>query len=92
MGTCVDSRAGCKQGFERPQPPESLKEYYAYLEEAGFSSTWIRTDYAFDSLAEAQQLAGFFFGDDMARQVVDNNWVILPECTGLWWKRAGGAG
>ncbi len=75
-------------GCELPKPPDSLKEYYAFLEETGFASTWIRTDYKFQSLAEAQRLAGFFFGDEMARQVAAKNWVILPECTGLWWKKA----
>jgi len=74
-------------GYETPQPPEELKAYFAYLEEHGFSSTWIRTDYRFESLAEAEGLARFFFGDELAAKVVKNNWVILPECTGIWWLR-----
>ena len=76
-------------GRETPEPPtEGLADYYAWLEHAhGFSSTWIRTDYEFDSLAEAADLTGFFFGDDFARQVVEQQWIILPECTGLWWRR-----
>lgn len=75
-------------GSEEPKPPtETLAAYYAYLEgEQGFSSTWIRTDYRFESLAEAEELARFFFGDDMAAQVAANEWVILPECTGIWWR------
>ncbi|MBZ0283052.1 MAG: class I SAM-dependent methyltransferase [Anaerolineae bacterium] len=75
-------------GRETPQPPTpALAEYYAWLEdEHDFSSTSIRTDYRFESLAEAEQLARFFFGDEMAAQVIANKWVILPECTGVWWK------
>lgn len=77
-------------GREMPQPPnEGLAELYAWLEnEHGFSATWIRTDYRFESLDEAEQLARFFFGDELAEQIVQNNWVILPECTGVWWKTA----
>ena len=75
-------------GRETPQPPtEGLAELYAWLEgEHGFSATWIRTDYRFESLDEAERLTRFFFGDELADMVVKNNWVILPECTGIWWK------
>ena len=74
-------------GSETPHPPsQALAAYYAFLEqEQGFSYTWIRTDYKFESLAEAEALSRFFFGDELAEQVVNNNWVILPECTGIWW-------
>jgi ubiquinone/menaquinone biosynthesis C-methylase UbiE len=74
-------------GSETPNPPsEGLVAYYALLErEYRFSHTWIRTDFKFESLAEAEELMGFFFGDKFARKVVENNWVILPECTGIWW-------
>lgn len=73
-------------GHETPHPPEKLARYYHYLEaNEGFSSTWIRTDYQFDSLAEAESLVRFFFGDTLADQTVQEKWVILPECTGIWW-------
>lgn len=73
-------------GHETPHPPEMLAKYYRYLEaEEGFSSTWIRTDYQFASLAEAESLVRFFFGDTLADQTVQEKWVILPECTGIWW-------
>jgi len=74
-------------GHETPHPPDELKEYYAFLEAEGFSTTWIRTDYRFESLAEAESLTRFFFGDELAEQVERENWVILPECTGVWWWR-----
>ncbi len=74
-------------GYENPTPPNPyLADFYAFLEkDHGFSHTWIRTDYQFDSLAEAETLTGFFFGDALAQQVLEHNWVILPECTGIWW-------
>jgi ubiquinone/menaquinone biosynthesis C-methylase UbiE len=74
-------------GREMPQAPtEGLAAYYKWLEtEQGFTGTWIRTDYQFESLDEAKSLAAFFFGDELASDVVKNNWVFLPECTGVWW-------
>jgi ubiquinone/menaquinone biosynthesis C-methylase UbiE len=72
-------------GHETPHVPEALTAYYTCLREAGFASTWIRTDYRFASLAEAEGLIGFFFGPEMADQVVRKGWVVLPECTGIWW-------
>ena len=74
-------------GFESPHPPEMLLEYFHALEAAGFEKRWIRTDYRFDTLQEAQELAQFFFGDELVEQVIQKEWLILPECTGIWWKR-----
>lgn len=74
-------------GHEAPHPPDILKDYLAYLDEAGFSSTWIRTDFKFESLDEAMALSRFFFGEELAEQTLKNNWTILPECTGLWWQK-----
>ncbi|HEX2989536.1 MAG TPA: hypothetical protein VHO49_02600, partial [Anaerolineales bacterium] len=59
---------------------------YQWLEANGFDSKWIRTDYRFESLDEAIELAGFFFGEELAEQVRANGSVILPECTGVWWR------
>jgi ubiquinone/menaquinone biosynthesis C-methylase UbiE len=73
-------------GYETPTPPDELKSYYAFLEgEEGFSSTWIRTDYLFESLEEARELTSFFFGEEMVENVISEDPVILPECTGIWW-------
>jgi len=74
-------------GNESPIKLEHLKEYYPWLDEAGFQNKWIRTDYKFESVNEAEELTRFFFGDELADKVKENNWVILPECTGVWWKR-----
>lgn len=73
-------------GCETPHPPGILKDYLAYLDADGFRSTWFRTDYRFDTLAQAEMLVRFFFGDELAERTVKENWVILPECTGLWWQ------
>jgi ubiquinone/menaquinone biosynthesis C-methylase UbiE len=75
-------------GFETPTPPtQGLADFYTWLEsDLGFQNTNIRTDYRFESLQEAEQLARFFFGGELADEIVRKNWVILPECTGVWWK------
>jgi ubiquinone/menaquinone biosynthesis C-methylase UbiE len=72
-------------GNESPNRLEHLKEYYPWLDEAGFENKWIRTDYKFVSLEEAEELSRFFFGDELGDKVRQNSLVILPECTGVWW-------
>ncbi|MBZ0292681.1 MAG: class I SAM-dependent methyltransferase [Anaerolineae bacterium] len=75
-------------GRETPAPPaEHLAAYYRWLEgEHGFASTWIRTDYRFQSVQEADDLTRFFFGDELADRIVREQLTILPECTGIWWR------
>jgi ubiquinone/menaquinone biosynthesis C-methylase UbiE len=72
-------------GHETPHRLEKLDAYFGFLEEAGFASTWIRTDYRFASLDEEEELTRFFFGDELAEQVLDHGQLTLPECTGVWW-------
>lgn len=72
-------------GFEAPNPPPHLDHYFQFLKEAGFSFKWIRTDYQFASQAEAEELSEFFFGEELTKKVQQNQWVVLPECTGVWW-------
>lgn len=74
-------------GNESPIKLEHLAAYYPWLDEAGFQNKWIRTDYKFESLEEAEELSRFFFGDGLGDKVKANNWVVLPECTGVWWLR-----
>jgi hypothetical protein len=76
-------------GRETPEPPSSgLAEFYKMLEtELGFSATTIRTDYQFESVDEAVELTGFFFGNDLAQRVEQQQLTILPECTGIWWRK-----
>jgi ubiquinone/menaquinone biosynthesis C-methylase UbiE len=72
-------------GNESPIQLEHLKAYYPWLDEAGFQNKWIRTDYKFVSVEEAEELSRFFFGDELGDKVKGNKWVVLPECTGVWW-------
>ena len=51
------------------------------------SSAWARTDYRFVSREEADALAVLFFGETFAYEPGPDGSVILPECTGLWWRR-----
>lgn len=74
-------------GNESPAKLEHLKNFYPWLDEAGFQKKWIRTDYKFESLDEAEYLSRFFFGDELGDKVRKKNWVVLPECTGVWWKK-----
>jgi len=74
-------------GNESPIRLPHLENYYPWLDQTGFQNKWIRTDYQFESLDEAVELAGFFFGEEMADQVRARGSVTLPECTGVWWKK-----
>jgi ubiquinone/menaquinone biosynthesis C-methylase UbiE len=74
-------------GNEEPVRLEHVESTYQWLEANGFQHKWIRTDYKFDSLQEAIELSRFFFGEELGAKVERNQWVILPECTGVWWKR-----
>ncbi len=74
-------------GFEHPNAPDHLVEYYAYLESHGFTRTWVRTDYRFENIEIARELSRFFFGDAMLEKIVsDSRGITLPECTGIWSK------
>jgi ubiquinone/menaquinone biosynthesis C-methylase UbiE len=74
-------------GNESPIRLEHVKSTYQWLDDNGFENKWIRTDYQFESVEEASDLAGFFFGADMADRIREDRLVILPECTGVWWRR-----
>lgn len=73
-------------GFESPTRPDVLVNYLAYLDEHGFKSTWVRTDYCFTDRSEAKDLTTFFFGEVPMPMRETENGVIVPECTGLWWQ------
>ncbi len=76
-------------GFKRPTVPHKrLEAYYCWLEnEHDFAYRWIRTDYQFASVAEADALTRFFFGDELADRITQDKITILPECTGLWYRQ-----
>jgi SAM-dependent methyltransferase len=63
---------------------KELDDFYIWLEnESGFSREVVRTDYRFESPAEAKRIMGFFFGNQMAASV---NSAEIPEFTGVWHK------
>jgi hypothetical protein len=66
---------------------EHVEATYRWLDARGFENKWIRTDYKFESVEEAAELAGFFFGDGLANQILESGSVLLPECTGVWWRK-----
>ena len=74
-------------GNEEPIRLEHVESTYRWLDANGFQNKWIRTDYQFESVEEAADLAGFFFGAEMADGIRENELLILPECTGIWWRR-----
>jgi ubiquinone/menaquinone biosynthesis C-methylase UbiE len=75
-------------GSTQPTPPtEGLAEYYRWMEtEWGFERQVIQTDYQFTDIDQAVAYTEFFFGVELARAIRENNWVRLPEWTGLWSK------
>ncbi|MEM9951129.1 MAG: class I SAM-dependent methyltransferase [Chloroflexota bacterium] len=75
-------------GNRKPQAPNAqLATLYDYWQNTlGFEYQWIRTDYQFEDVDEADELIRFFFGDAMAESLVAGKNIIVPECTGVWWK------
>lgn len=74
-------------GHEEPNPPDFLIQYYKTLEEQyGFKHKAIRTDYAFDSVEQAEKLCRDFFGDELGDRIKEQQTKIVPECTGVWWR------
>jgi ubiquinone/menaquinone biosynthesis C-methylase UbiE len=71
-------------GHTSPHPPDNLLDYFAFLKEEGFASSWIRTDYRFESRQEAEEIVSGFYGDEMVGELVENDSITLPECTGIW--------
>ena len=76
-------------GAETPQAPTpALAAFYRFLvEERDFSHRWLRSDFRFDSQAEARELLQFFFGDELLRKITISDSCEVPECTGIWWRR-----
>lgn len=80
-------------GLEEPAPPgPGLALFYQLLGEAGFTRHVISSDYRFESVDEAAEVLGSFFGQDLARQVRakyqhSTGSCIVPEWTGIWVKQ-----
>lgn len=69
-----------------PAPPiEGLARFYARLtQHHGFAEHIIRTDYRFADVAQAAEIMGFFFGDEMGERVRQARQSIIEEYTGIW--------
>jgi ubiquinone/menaquinone biosynthesis C-methylase UbiE len=80
MGTAIDSP------FEGGHALEAFHRHV--MEHLGFAHRCIRTDYAFESVDEAAERAGFFFGERIAQRVRTNRWTTIPEHTGVYWRTA----
>ena len=85
--SCIVLFESLGTGNELPIRLPHLEKFYPWLDEVGFQNKWIRTDYKFKSVQEAEFLSRFFFGDELGDKVKNNNWDILPECTGVWWRK-----
>ena len=79
LGTNVDT----------PNPPkELLGTFFKLLEDKhGFQKKVISTDYKFPSNEEASRVMGFFFGDIMKESVKKRGSSVIPEFTGIWYKK-----
>lgn len=75
-------------GHTTPRVHAALDEYFAALEAQGFVRRAIRTDYAFGSVDEAVEVLGEFFGEELSARIRAEQWARVPECTGVWWRRA----
>jgi ubiquinone/menaquinone biosynthesis C-methylase UbiE len=76
-------------GSERPGAPSAaLADYYAWLEgEIGMQREELCTDYRFESPEAAALALEFFFGRELSERVRASGSGIVPEWTGLWWKK-----
>jgi hypothetical protein len=74
-------------GHETPRVHAALDEYFAFLEEAGFSRSWVRTDYVFADETEAARICGAFFGAPLVARIHENHWARVPECTAVFVRR-----
>lgn len=66
----------------------SLEPFHEFLtRELGFGHRVIRTDYAFDSVDQAIDILGFFFGERMVTRVRERGAAIVPEHTAVYVRR-----
>lgn len=77
-------------GAHNPKPPNStLAALYAYLEsEKNFEmAPWFKTDYAFESVEEAERLSSFFWSANFGQLIRERQMKVVPECTAVWHKK-----
>lgn len=71
-------------GHTAPRTHHALDAYFAHLEQRGFRRSWLRTDYAFASAAEAARVCGAFFGEELRARIEREGSERVPECTALF--------
>jgi SAM-dependent methyltransferase len=73
-------------------PNAELAAYYAWLErDWGMRREQLATDYRFASVEAACESIAFFFGPELETRVRERGSCVVPEWTGLWWKKKAGA-
>lgn len=76
-------------GQAEPVVAEVFQPFFSFLEQDwGFARTWVRTDYRFESRQAAHLALEEAFGKETLRALTHTpqGW-LLPECTGVWWRR-----
>ena len=63
-----------------------MKEYFSLLNQ-DYDHIQIDTSYLFNSVNEAYQSINHFFGKEIAEKVKYYNNCIIPEKTGIWYKK-----
>lgn len=73
-------------GVETPfAEPHALIPFDAFVrDDLGFTRVALRTDYAFDSVDDAAETLGFFFGERLVSRIRERRWARVPECTGVY--------
>jgi SAM-dependent methyltransferase len=76
-------------GSARPGAPNAaLASYYDWMEgTVGMRREELRTDYRFASAAAAVEALEFFFGPELSARILESGSGVVPEWSGLWWKR-----
>jgi SAM-dependent methyltransferase len=76
-------------GSELPGAPNAvLASYYRWMDGAlRMRREELRTDYRFESPAAAVEALDFFFGPELSARIRASGSGVVPEWTGLWWKR-----
>jgi len=70
---------------EAVAPNEDLNKFFLLLEDKyDFKRTVLRTDYKFKSNGEAMRIMGFFFGEELGRNLKFIGEGIIREFTGVW--------
>jgi ubiquinone/menaquinone biosynthesis C-methylase UbiE len=77
-------------GGKSPDPAPAFRQVYDWIEqERGFQPRAIRTDYRFETMEQVETVVLPLFGEEMRPRLEHTpQGILLPECTGLWWREA----